>query len=267
MSKKFELKVGAFVLTGLALSLIAILVLGGKQNFFTSVTHYHTHFSKVDGLVTGAKVVLGGLQIGSVSDVDFDPSTRDIKVSYQVESKYGQWIRKDSTVEIVTQGVLGDKYLSIIAGDIEQPELQNDDEIPPGKSKDFSQVLNQGDKLVQRLTSATESLDQALSALNRKNRLENILNNLEGITQKVNQDLEGTPLKSALKSMNQILDKINSGQGTLGAFVNDPSLYDDTKSLVGQVNRNRILRNLIRQSVKESENFNVEPTPDPKQKK
>jgi hypothetical protein len=39
----------------------------------------------------------------------------------------------------------------------------------------------------------------------------------------------------------------------MGALINDPGLYDNVKALVGQANRNRILRNLVRQTLRDSE--------------
>ena len=86
--KTQELKAGLLLLGGLGLTLLAIIVLGGKQNFFTSTITYRSHFPKVDGLVGVAKVVLGGLQIGSVNLVDFNAAARDIVVVYSVETKY-----------------------------------------------------------------------------------------------------------------------------------------------------------------------------------
>lgn len=109
--KKIETRVGIFVLTGLSITMASIIILGGKQSVFTSVNRYTSHFEKIDGLVHGAKVTLGGLQIGSVSGISFDPEKRDMKVDFTVERDYAVYIRKDSTVEVVTQGVLGDKYL------------------------------------------------------------------------------------------------------------------------------------------------------------
>ena len=55
-----------------------------------------------------------------------------------------------------------------------------------------------------------------------------------------------------MNHLNSILEKIDQGQGTVGAMINDPGLYDDAKALVGQVNRNRIMRNLIRQTIKDN---------------
>ena len=256
---KLEMKVGGFVLAGLTLSMIAIIVLGGKQSVFTSVNHYHSHFTKIDGLVVGAKVSLGGLQIGSITQVDFDPKARDIDVHYSIEKKYAEWIRKDSSVEMVTQGVLGDKYLTLNAGDISQPMIENEGEIQLGASKDLSQLFTSSEALMLKLTSTAENLDHLLTAFNKNNRSDQLFQGLAGtaknmgeISSKLNEEVNQIKIKSAVNHFNSILEKIDHGQGSLGAFINDPGLYDDAKALVGQVNRNRIMRNLIRQTIKDN---------------
>ena len=257
--KTLELRVGVFVLLGLALTLSAILILGGKQSVFSSHHHYSSHFAKVDGLVGGAKVVLGGLQIGNVKTVDFDPTSRDIRVNYSVETKYAQWIRTDSTIEIVTQGVLGDKYLSLNAGDPTQPEIADGGEIVQGASKDFSQLLTSSENLMAKLASTADNLDRVLTAFNKGNRSDQFFaglaatsKNMGEVSSKLNEELSQIKLKSSINHLNSILEKIDHGQGTFGAFINDPALYDDAKALVGQVNRNRIMRNLIRQTIKDN---------------
>lgn len=257
--KRLEMKVGFFVLIGLGLTLVAILVLGGKQSVFSSVNHYNSHFPKIDGLVSGAKVALGGLQVGVVSKVEFDPKSRDIRVQYSIEEKYAQWIRKDSTVEIVTQGMLGDKYISLNAGDPTQPLLEEGGEIIPGASKDLSQLLSSSEKLMQRISTVTESLDRVLGSFNRNNRAEDFFQglaktskNMGEVSEKLNGEMSQMKLKKAIEHLNSILEKIDHGQGSIGAFINDPALYDDAKALVGQVNRNRIMRNLIRQTIKDN---------------
>ena len=257
--KKLELRVGIFVLSGVGIIMAAILLLGGKQSIFNRHHHYFTHFNKVDGLVGGAKVVLGGLQIGTVNKVDFDGTTRDIIVRYAIEEKYAQWIRKDSTIEIVTQGVLGDKYLSLNAGDPSQPEIEDKGEIPLGASKDLSQLLSSSEQLMTKLTSTADNLDRVLSAFNKNNRADQFFSGLAGTSKnlsemstKLNEQVSQAALKSAINHLNSILDKVDRGQGSLGALINDPGLYDDAKALVGETNRNRIMRNLIRQTIKDN---------------
>src|SRR5277367_3149774 len=111
-----EIKVGLFVSIGLGLIMLAILLLGGANSLFTRNNTYFSHFPSVEGLISGAKVVIGGLQVGTVDSVEFDAERKDIRVRIEVARKYAEWIRKDSTLEIMTQGVLGDKYISVTSG-------------------------------------------------------------------------------------------------------------------------------------------------------
>ena len=45
--------------------------------------------------------------------------------------------------------------------------------------------------------------------------------------------------------LNSILTKVDAGEGTLGLMVNDPTLYEDLKLLVGGANRSRLVRTMI----------------------
>jgi phospholipid/cholesterol/gamma-HCH transport system substrate-binding protein len=69
----------------------------------------------------------------------------------------------------------------------------------------------------------------------------------------VNRELDGMKLKASTEQLHSILEKVNNGTGTLGALVNDPGLYYDARALLGGANRNRIVRNLVRQTIKDAE--------------
>ncbi|MGI9432015.1 MAG: MlaD family protein [Myxococcota bacterium] len=60
-----------------------------------------------------------------------------------------------------------------------------------------------------------------------------------------------TQLEAATASLTAILAKIDQGDGTLGLLVNDPSLYEDVKELVGGAQRSRVVRSLIRMSTED----------------
>ncbi len=51
------------------------------------------------------------------------------------------------------------------------------------------------------------------------------------------------------EDLKAITGTIRSGEGTLGALVNDPSVYDDLRTILGNLKRNRILRELVRWTV------------------
>jgi phospholipid/cholesterol/gamma-HCH transport system substrate-binding protein len=62
------------------------------------------------------------------------------------------------------------------------------------------------------------------------------------------KQLMGNLVKTT-ESLREITEKISSGEGTIGALVVDPTLYENLKKLLGGAERSRILRNLIRKSI------------------
>jgi phospholipid/cholesterol/gamma-HCH transport system substrate-binding protein len=262
MSKQteIEIKVGVFVALGLALVMASILILGSRDNLLSRKSHYYAHFPSVDGLISGAKVVIGGIHVGTVDKFQLDLEKREIRVDFSVSQESSKWIRENSTVEIATQGVLGDKYISITAGDVDKATVPTNSEIPNRPGKGLSQFLSKGDQLMVTLNSLSASLDRLLKTFEAGNRSEIFFQglattskNMASASEKLNRELDDLRLKKVSRNLEGILEKINNGNGTLGALLNDPSLYDDAKKLVGEVNRNRIMRNLVRKTLKEAE--------------
>lgn len=62
-----------------------------------------------------------------------------------------------------------------------------------------------------------------------------------------------TNLRQASLDLKQILEQVKRGEGTLGKLVSDPSLYDDLRGLFGRVNRNRLLRAVVRSTISEND--------------
>jgi len=51
----------------------------------------------------------------------------------------------------------------------------------------------------------------------------------------------------------QIVADMRAGKGTLGALMVDPSVYEDLKVVLGNVERNKALRALVRYSIRRDE--------------
>jgi phospholipid/cholesterol/gamma-HCH transport system substrate-binding protein len=60
-------------------------------------------------------------------------------------------------------------------------------------------------------------------------------------------------LNRASEDLSAITADLREGKGTLGAFLTDPSVYEDIKVLLGNVGRNRSLRALVRYSIRQEE--------------
>jgi phospholipid/cholesterol/gamma-HCH transport system substrate-binding protein len=60
-------------------------------------------------------------------------------------------------------------------------------------------------------------------------------------------------LGQAAADIKSLTSKISKGEGSLGAIINDPTVYEDLKEILGNVKRNRVLRELVRYSISNSE--------------
>lgn len=83
-------------------------------------------FSRIDGVQTGSDIRLSGVKVGIVSDISIDPHTylAIVKLNVSPDVK----LPKDTSAEIVTDGLLGSKYIALVPGGDEQ-YLANNDEI------------------------------------------------------------------------------------------------------------------------------------------
>ncbi|MGK5081677.1 MlaD family protein [Bdellovibrionota bacterium FG-1] len=271
---EIELKVGFFVTLGLALIMLSILVLGNTEGLLIRKNHYSARFPSVEGLIQGAKVVIGGVQVGTVEKLDFDPEHRDIRATFQIARAQADWIRGDSVVEIQTQGVLGDKYLMVSRGADDQPEIKPDSELPTRIGESLTQFISKSDQLMATLQSLASGMDRMIKTFESGRRSEiffqgmaTTAKNLADTSTKLNQEVTDLQLKTVSKNLNRILEKVNNGTGTLGSLVNDPSLYDDMKSLMGGANRNRVVRNLVRQTIRKNDQAEADAEAAEKKKK
>jgi phospholipid/cholesterol/gamma-HCH transport system substrate-binding protein len=260
-----ELRAGIFVTIGIALICVAIILLGSTENILSRKNHYFVHVTNVEGLIQGAKVVLGGVSVGTVEKIAFDQEKKDIRISLAVIKDASSWIHRDATSELATQGVLGDKFVSINPGTESEPILQVGEEIPILPSKGLNQFLNQGDQLLVTLNQMAVTLNRLLRSFEAGGRSEtffdgitNTAKHMASASEKLDHEMDEVHLKKIIANIQAITDKINNGSGTIGALINDPGLYDRVKALVGEANRNRVLRNFIRQAVKESEKMDEE---------
>lgn len=122
--RSFELKVGVFILIGVAILFMIVFSIG-DINFSKSGYKILVDFNFANGLAVSAPVRLAGVRIGQVQAVDIDYNTKTGHPKAQVVA----WIdsrakiEKDSKVTINQLGLLGEKYLEIMPGTSGNPLL------------------------------------------------------------------------------------------------------------------------------------------------
>ena len=185
-------RLGAFIVTTLAILVAGIFIIGGKQYLFSSTYQLKAQFDNVVGLDAGGDVRVGGVHSGTVRNIVLPHKPGDkVTVVMDLGKSTHEIIKQDSVASIETEGLLGNQFLAISFGSPGTAGVHDGDTIasqPPLEMsalfKKTSDILDSSQQAIQNAARATANLD-SISA------------------------------------------KINGGQGTAGALVNDKQLYSN----------------------------------------
>jgi phospholipid/cholesterol/gamma-HCH transport system substrate-binding protein len=249
-SVEVEIKVGLFVALGIALIMLTVLLLGGGQSIFERMVTYHAEFGEIEGLAEGATVKMSGVRVGQVSKILFKNDTGRVLVDFKVKRQFADAIHQDASVGIQTQGVLGDRYIIVNPGTPGSTIAKEDMELKADAPRDFKTYLSDADEVLGRLKKSLGHMEGILGSFNREQRAEQFFKNMSNFSSTLNDS--SRTIKSSSDHLKSIMTKIDHGHGTIGALINDPTLYEDLKTLLGGANRNRVLKYFVRKSVEES---------------
>jgi phospholipid/cholesterol/gamma-HCH transport system substrate-binding protein len=193
MSTAFRL--GAFIVGTLAVLAAGVFLIGSKEFLFSSTYTLRSDFKNVGGLVDGAQVRVGGIPEGTVKHIVL-PNRPDEKVAVLMNMQHSTQnvLKSDSVASIKSEGLLGDKYVEISFGSDEADRLKSGDTIPSAPPIDISDLIQKTDKILDT-------------------------------TQGTLQNMEG-----AADNLKSISTKINQGQGTVGALINDKTIYREASA-------------------------------------
>lgn len=112
---KNDVWVGLFVLIGGAAILFLALQAANLLNLnFQSSYRVSARFDNIGGLKPKAAVRSSGVVVGRVEAITFDDKTFQARVTLAMEDRYA--FPKDSSLKILTSGLLGEQYIGIEAG-------------------------------------------------------------------------------------------------------------------------------------------------------
>ena len=248
-----ELRVGVFVLIGLFIMGLAIFYVTGGGTFSPKY-RLTTYFPEVENLQIGAGVSLSGVPIGNVESISLNKNPQDrihnIAVTMRIDKRYQDDIRTDSSASLVTQGLLGDRYVSISRG-INGPPLQNGSTVPSQEEKAIQQIVARGVELEENLGTLANDVGDIIDDVKKgRGTLGKLLtdptlyNHLNASAAKIDAmagDLRAgqgslgklmtsdelyQKANSAIGHADDVLGAVKEQRGTLGKFVYDPAVYD-----------------------------------------
>ena len=185
-------RLGAFIVVTLAILVVGVFIIGSKQYLFSSTYQLKAKFDNVAGLDAGGDVRVGGVHSGTVRNIVLPRKPGEkVTVVMDLGRSTHEIIKQDSVASIETEGLLGNQYMAISFGSSGTADVQDGDIIASKTPLEMSDLL--------RKTS-------------------DILNSSQRAIQNATR---------ATANLDSISAKIDRGQGTAGALVNDKQLYSN----------------------------------------
>jgi ABC-type transporter Mla subunit MlaD len=173
--KRLETKVGLFVFIGLALLAVLLIQFSKGTSMFHGTYELRLHASNVGGLKQRAAVLLAGVQVGSVSDIQLADDSKSVTILLKIYKNFK--IYSDSRFVIEQSGFLGDQYVSVITVSNQLPRLENGADVDCQEPFNLQEVARGAAGFITRIDDTAQKLDASVTDLRRVVLNENTLTN------------------------------------------------------------------------------------------
>ncbi len=262
-----ELRVGIFVIAGLLILAVGIMYVTGP-GVFGAKYRLRTYLPEVSGLATGAPVKVDGVEVGNVESIHMAPRppgglvdrNRNIEVRMRIRRDSQNVILSDSIASLVTEGLLGNRYVNISRG-LTGANLKEGDEIKGVEEKAIKEVVQRSAELLGNMNALSQDVRDLIAGVQRgRGSLGKLLtdeqayNHLNAILSKGDQLVSNVQAGHgslgrlmvaedlyekafhAVDRVDKMLASVEDQKGTIGKLLYDPRLYDDARQAAEKTN-------------------------------
>jgi phospholipid/cholesterol/gamma-HCH transport system substrate-binding protein len=237
-----QARLGLVVLSGVVLFVAALFILANRTFLLSDTYSIRAEFESVGGLQPGATVYYQGISVGRVNQVLLPEGPGlPITVTMRIRDDARHLVREDSRAVIQTDGLVGNVIVSIQGGSPSQPIVAENARIAGRDPLDFSRVSDRLFTSVARFDSVTITLTNMMQDVRTGEgtlgrfmydpRLyeETVLTtaafrgSLESLSGRA--DALVAIAADASAGVNEVIQRLYTGEGTFARFLNDDSMY------------------------------------------
>ncbi len=204
-----DFRVGLMSFLALALIILGITFAGGDKGLaFQKSALVKVRLKDVGGLKKGSTVTMGGMAVGRVVDIAFDPQPGadkpPIQVMLRVRQDMRAKIKNDSVPCVRTQGMLGDRYLEITMGTAESGSLADGECLHGAGAADFDKALEGANNALAETTKMLAAINTQAGSAGQLIYNKEFYENLNRITEEMRElikDFKEHPKKYVKLSM------------------------------------------------------------------
>lgn len=219
-----NVKLGVFVIGGIVLFLLAVFYLGKENTVFARTFTVSTIFKNVEGLKEGDNVWLSGVKVGTIRSVQI-VSDGQVVVKLLLKDKQNQFIKKNATAYVGSDGLLGNKIVIIRPGDAKET-IEDGDFIASFSPTDTQELFNLAKEVGVNTKEITADMKQISARINNGEGLMGELTRDGELMKEVKQLVAS--LRAAGENTNQVTSELrkfthelNEGNGLITRLLKD----------------------------------------------
>jgi phospholipid/cholesterol/gamma-HCH transport system substrate-binding protein len=232
-SSNYIYKLGAFVIFGVLLFAATIYFIGKNRNMFGSTFELKSQFKNVSGLKIGNNVRFSGINVGTVKSIEF-VSDSAVVVRFILKEEVQQYIKTDALTSIGSDGLMGDKVLTISPGTASKNVVKDEGFIKSSKAVEIEDLM----KSIKKSADNAEIITHQLAIFSNK------MNNNNGVLSKLMTDGQFsnsltntlTNLETSSTNFATFTKKMNNKNGVINKLVNDEKLGKSIDSTISGLN-------------------------------
>lgn len=233
-----RVKLGIFVIVGIALFLTAVFYLGKDGNVFNKTFTVSAVFKNVEGLKEGDNVWLSGVKIGMVKRVRII-SEGKVMVDLSLKDKQNEFIKQDATAFVGSDGLVGNKIVVIRPGTAKEI-IHDYDTINSFSPTDTQELLNIAKDVGGNAKSITDDLKVIAERLNKGEGLIGELLSEGPVSHDLRQAIvslrkAGDNTNQATNDLKKMLAQVNNGDGLVTKLITDTSYANTFENALNNV--------------------------------
>lgn len=220
-----EIRVGAFIVSGIALLVFFMFAIGDFSTAFQPGYVLQVLFDSANGITEGSPVQYAGVEVGKVQGVQIvypaDAPSPKVTLTIRLPKRYR--IRGDDGASISTFGLLGEKYLQITPGPGQGPELAPGEQLIGNPPVSTENIMERSNEVLTEFKQTLEGLNSLVGDPEARIYLKEALKEARDATRH---------WKVFGERLNMAMSYAESGGGSLGKFLFDDTLYQESVRLV-----------------------------------
>lgn len=242
-----SIRLGIFIAVGATLLFMGLFAIGNRTFLFSSTVTVKSSFSRVAGLQGGAPVQYQGVNVGRVKSVRLPSAPGEgILVEMAISRDAMHLVRTNTQAQIKSDGLVGEQIVVLVSSEAPAEPVREGGSIPGVDPFDLFEISDKALAAVQGFERAAGAFEQIMHDVSRgEGTLGKIVydpalyDELVATTNETRRAFTGLANTAeanaailvdladrATQGVESVLNKLDTGDGTLAKLLNDPALYD-----------------------------------------